>query len=124
MKELIEGVQIINNDGIPVFAVLPWCDFMAIEPELKRQRAIRKGIPNEVMRLSFDRDISLLAAWREHLGLSQAMVADKAGMKQSALSRIEKGNGKLQRSTIIRLAAALGLHSEQLESYTKATRNK
>ncbi len=109
MNELT-NVQIIEQNGKPAFAVLPWDTYEAILPALKA----RQGIPQQVLELSFNRDISIIAAWREYLGLSQSAVAAAAGMKQPSLARIEKGEGKPRRSTLERLATAMNLTVEQL----------
>jgi len=54
-------------------------------------------------------------AWREHLGQTQAEVAQRAGMTQAALSQIESGEHKARKATRAKLAAALGLKLEQLD---------
>jgi len=58
--------------------------------------------------------MTLLRAWREYLGLTQAEVAEKAGITQSALSQMENGESKLRKATRIKLAAAMGINHEQL----------
>ena len=57
---------------------------------------------------------SLIKAWREHFGLTQAGLAEKAGMKQAALARLECGNSTPRRATLDRLAHAMGLEIGQL----------
>ncbi len=52
--------------------------------------------------------VSLVAAWREHLELTQAKVARWAGMKQSAVTRIERGDSRPRQAT------AMGLQPGQL----------
>jgi transcriptional regulator with XRE-family HTH domain len=37
-------------------------------------------------------DISIVKAWREHLGLTQQEVSDRAGLLQPAFLRIEAGS--------------------------------
>jgi ribosome-binding protein aMBF1 (putative translation factor) len=108
------NIQVIEQNGKPAFAVLPWEDFLAIQPKLKHREALKKGIPQDVMRLSFDRDISLIMAWREYLGLSQSEVAARAGMEQHDLLLIEKNTKETKPTTIKRLADAMGINIEQL----------
>ncbi len=109
------NVQIIKQDGNPAFAIIPWDDFQAIEPALKRHRALRDGIPHAVVqRMAID-GLVAIRAWREHLGLEQSTVAEKAGMKQPALARIEKGGSKPQSATLKRIAKALGLTLDQID---------
>jgi transcriptional regulator with XRE-family HTH domain len=57
---------------------------------------------------------SLVKAWREYLGMTQAELAAKAGIKQPALTRIEKIDANPRKTTLIRLAEAMGLTVEQL----------
>jgi transcriptional regulator with XRE-family HTH domain len=52
-------------------------------------------------------------AWREHLGLTQQEVCDRAGLLQPALARIEAGS-KPRKATHDKLAAAMGITVEQL----------
>ena len=55
-----------------------------------------------------------LRRWREYFRLTQAELALKAGMKQSALARIESGNAGPRKATLSKLAEALGITVEQL----------
>jgi len=109
-------VQIIEHNGHPAFAVIPWHDFEAIEPALERHRALRSGIPHAVVERMALNDVHPVRAWREHLGLDQSDVAVRAGMKQPALARIEAGQGgKTRKDTLTRLARAMGLSIEQID---------
>lgn len=49
-----------------------------------------------------------LVARRHELGLSQTQVAARMGTSQSAVARLEAGNGDVRLSTLERYAAALG----------------
>jgi len=71
-------------------------------------------VPHEVVGLHIDRDITYLRAWREYLGLTQAEVAERAGISQAALSQMESGEAKLRKATREKLAKAMGLNPEQL----------
>jgi len=106
--------QIIEQNGKPAFAVLPWTSFERVRPMLEQQAKIKSGIPGPVVKAYAIDGKSLVLAWREHLGLSQAEVARKAGMKQPALSRIEKGDSRPRTATLKKLADAMGLQPEQL----------
>ena len=46
---------------------------------------------------------------RKELRLTQEYLAEKAGIKRSYISRIEKGDTDMQMSSFIRIAEALGL---------------
>ncbi len=112
MNELIDP-QIIKHGDKPAFAVLPWDVY---------QELVKNYIPNEsdvwfpqdVVEANVVRGDSLLKAWREYLGLTQAEVATRAGMSQPAYAKLEKPNANTRTSTLRKLAKALGLSLEQL----------
>lgn len=56
----------------------------------------------------FKRMAEELAARRVKLGLTQTEVAARMGTSQSAVARIEAGEGDIRLSTLERYAAALG----------------
>ncbi|MGX2985767.1 helix-turn-helix domain-containing protein [Ursidibacter sp. B-7004-1] len=61
-------------------------------------------IPNEIVNIMIDEDVSLLAAWRIYRKLSQYDVAEKTGLTQSAISQAERKESKPQKKTLERLA--------------------
>lgn len=107
------NVQIIKQDGHPVFAVIPYEEYVLIFS--KSSRISESGnIPNEVVWSSLDKGYSLARAWREYLGLTQKEVASRMGITQAALSQMESGEKKLRKASLEKLAAALGVTVEQL----------
>ena len=52
--------------------------------------------------------IEALVRERERLGLSQTIVAARMGTSQSAVARLEAGDGDMRVSTLARYAAAVG----------------
>lgn len=50
-----------------------------------------------------------LATARERAGLTQPQLAQRSGVQQADISRIERGLGNPTRDTLIRLADALGM---------------
>ena len=106
--------QTIFHDGHPAFVLVPVEEFERIRPLLEHH-AVRDNIPQEVVEANVLRDLPLVRAWREHLGLTQQQVAERAGMKQSALARLERGDGTPRAATLKRLAEAMGLSVAQLE---------
>lgn len=58
-------------------------------------------------------DVPMVKAWREHLGLTQQTVCNRAGLLQPALARIEAGS-KPRKATLEKLAAAMGPTVAQL----------
>jgi len=104
-------IQIIKQpDGIPAFAVIPWADYLAhyraesaTAPESEEE-----WIPNEVVGYLVHEQISPAAAWRKHLGLSQATVAARIGISQSAYAQQEAAK-KPRKATREKIARALGI---------------
>lgn len=113
-------IQTIYQSGMPVFVVLPFIDFEREHPKEAALIAPKTpwvpdtGIPHAVVGFTVKQDMTLLRAWREYLGFTQAEVADKAGITQAALSQMESGESKLRKATRIKLAAAMGINPEQL----------
>ena len=107
------NVQIIKQDGHPVFAVIPYEEYVRIFS--KSPRIPKSGnIPNDVVWLSIDKGYTLARAWREYLGLTQKQVASRMGISQAALSQMESGEKKLRKASLEKLAVALGVTVEQL----------
>jgi len=106
--------QVIEQDGKPIFAVVSWDRFQEMAEAWQALHARERGIPQAVVERHVVDGVPLVAAWREHLGLTQAEVARRAGMKQSAIARIERGDSRLRRTTLRRLATAIGVHPAQL----------
>jgi len=107
------NVQIIKQDGHPVFVVIPYEEYVRIFP--KSPRIPKSGnIPNDVVWLSIDKGYTLARAWREYLGLTQKEVAARMGISQAALSQMESGEKKLRKASLEKLAVALGVTVEQL----------
>jgi DNA-binding XRE family transcriptional regulator len=105
--------QIIKQNGKPAFAVIPWNEYQKL---LNKQIESDKSdvwFPNEVVKANVRGD-SLIKAWREYLKLTQAELASKAGMKQSALARLETNTANPRISTLLKLAEAMGITVDQL----------
>jgi DNA-binding XRE family transcriptional regulator len=105
MNEPID-FQIIEEDGKPAFAVIPYDKFLRlIEPE--------PTIPHKVVSLTVRENLSLIAAWRKYLNLSQVEVATRMGITQAALSQIENA-ARNKPKTLSQIAKALDLSLDQL----------
>ena len=109
MSTHTEEVQIIRGvDGAPAFVVVPYSDWLS---QRDRDKAL---VPNEVVNRIFDHDLAPMRAWREHLGFTQAEVARRAGISQAAYAQMEN-TANPRRSTLRKIAMALGLAVEQLD---------
>ena len=100
--------QFIYENGHPKYAVISYSDFSkAFEPDRS------KNVPHEVVELAVKHDWNMVKAWRLHLSLSQATMATRMGITQSAFSQIENGNP--ESSTLHSVAKAMGIEIEQLD---------
>ena len=115
MNALTEVQTIFDDKGRAAFAVLPFAEYQTLLERAQAATLRERGlIPNEVVNLMFDGDgMSITRAWREHLGLTQAELAKRAGISQAGLAQMESARN-LRKATRVKLAAALGLEVEQL----------
>lgn len=114
---------IYDESGQPQFVVLPVSEYEKLLADAEGEwesipvvagKDDDETIPNDVVNIMIDQDISLQAAWRVHSGLSQYDVAEKLGMTQSAISQLERKESKPQRKTRERLAKLYGCRPAQL----------
>lgn len=92
-------IQIIRQGGKPAFAVVPYDKWL----ELTSSEDENIYIPHEVVGYQLKQGLSLVAAWRKHLD-----------MTQPAIAQIEKIDSKPQGKTLEKIAMAMGLDVEQL----------
>jgi len=101
------NIQIINGpDGEPAFVVIPYGEYMA------RRNVDSDLIPHDVVDRAVD-GATPVRAWREHLGLTQAVVAERLGVSQSAYAQ-QESRDRLRKASREKIAAALGISPEQL----------
>lgn len=81
---------------------------------MKNLPEIQTGFPQNVVEAHVLHDIPIIRAWREYLGFSEEEVAVRAGMKQPSLARIERGDRTLRKTTLLKIAKAMGISVEQL----------
>ncbi|MEF3698529.1 helix-turn-helix domain-containing protein [Desulfolutivibrio sp.] len=103
--------QIIEQDGRPLFVVVPYDDYL----ELTGEAAPTATIPHEVVRRTVLEGISLMRAWREHKGLTQTTVAEAMGVSQAAYAAMERPDARPRHVTLQKVARAMGLVTEQLQ---------
>ena len=71
-------------------------------------------ILHEVVGYQLKQGLSLIAAWRKHLKMTQKELAAKTGMSQPAIAQIEKPESKNHKKTLEKIALAMGLDIEQI----------
>lgn len=102
------NVQIINGaDGRPAFVVLPYADYIASRPK-------EDLIPNEVVGYMVKDGLTAIAAWRRHLDLTQAEMAKRLGISQSAYAQQEAAE-RPRKATREKIAVALGIPAQSLD---------
>ena len=101
-------IQILKDaKGNPAFAVIPYLQYL----RLSKQRG--PTIPNAVVKKVVNKDMTPIRAWREHLGITQAEVARRLDISQSAYAQ-QEAKEPVRKSTRERIAKALGIVPEQL----------
>ena len=99
-----ENIQLIERDGKPEWAVLPYEEYLVLLEQAEMledirdydaaKAALEKGedelIPAEIVYAILDGE-SPIKVWREYRGLTQQQLADKVGISKPYLSQIETG---------------------------------
>lgn len=102
------NIQILKDaEGKPAFAVIPYSDYL----RLPHRR--EPTVPNDVVGKVINDEMTPVRAWREHLGLTQADVAQRLGISQSAYAQ-QEAKESVRKSTREKIARALGIEPEQL----------
>ena len=107
-------IQIIRQNGQPAFVVIPYEEYVKAFPDTRAWVPEGDLIPHEVVGLTLKKGFSMARAWREYLELTQKEVSERMGITQAALSQMESGEKRLRKSTLEKMAVALGLSVEQL----------
>lgn len=129
-------VQIIENEGRPEWAVIPYAEFQRMLEQLedlddvrafdraKRELAAAEDelVPATLVERLANGE-SPLRVWREHRGLTQQALADAAGVGKSYISQLEAGTKAGSLWTLRSLAAALNIDLDDLESWVESTKD-
>ena len=120
------NVQVIEKDGKPEWAIIPYEEYQRLLEEAEMLRDIQaydeakasvaQGealIPSEVTFAILDGE-SPIRVWREYRGLTQQQVAEKAGISKPYLSQLESGKRKGTTEALSAVARALGVSLEVL----------
>ena len=72
--------------------------------------------PQEVIEYQVRDGLNLLAAWRSHRGLTTAQLAEKSGVSEATIEKLEQPGSSASADDLQKLADALGIAAAQLES--------
>ena len=128
MSKPLPRPQVIEQDGRPAFAVLPWEDWKAISDAWEDREDIAAAeafkvdlaagrirlIPGEVVDAILIEGRNPLRVIRKWRALTQAELAGMTGLKQSYVSEIEAGKKTPSVETLRSLAGALDVDLETL----------
>ena len=121
------SIQIIERDGKPEWAVLPYETYLELVEQAEALQNIRdydtaiaaleRGeeelVPSDVVYAILD-VCNPIKVWREHRGLAQHQVADAAGISIPYLSQLETGTRQGSTRVLSAIAKALGLLLDDL----------
>ena len=108
MNKPINFQTILGADGRPAFVVVPYDEFV------KNYEQANDLVPNEVVKLAFDDEMTPAKAWRTYLNLTQTEVAEHMGVTPSAYAQLEASQ-KLRKASREKIATALGISPGQLD---------
>jgi DNA-binding XRE family transcriptional regulator len=122
------GIQIIERDGEPEYAVVPIETYRRLLERAEEAADVRafdealaavangedEVVPAEVARRLLSGEETPVRVWREYRGLTQAELAAMAGVGKSYLSQVERGSKAGSLRLMRRLATALGVDMEDL----------
>ena len=121
-------IQIIEKDGKPEYAVVPFKDYQRLlelaedaediaaadAAKAELDRGEDELIPSEIARRLIDGREHPLKVWRECRGLTQEALAEQVESTKSYISQIEAGKKSGSVVLIKRLAASLNVDMDDL----------
>jgi DNA-binding XRE family transcriptional regulator len=121
------NIQIIEKNGKPEWAVIPFKEYEKIQAALEDAEDIKdieenlkalqegkeKPIPSEITFAVLD-GTSPIRAWREHKKIKMNELAKKVGISAAYLSQIEKGKRNPTIDTLKAIARELDIEVEML----------
>ncbi len=112
MNVHIEHQIITDTNGNPEYAIIPYNVFSELSRQYFDDESLT--VPHEVVSASVDGD-SMIKAWREYLGFTQRVLADRIGISQPTLAKLEKADANPRKSTLKKIADAMGIKPAQLD---------
>ena len=115
------AAQIIEKEGVPEYAVIPFAEYQQLlelaedADDIAAAEAAKdeESIPSEIVYQLLDGE-NPLKVWRKFRGLTQAELAEKAGITQAMVTMIEKGKRTGTVEILRRLAKILNLDVDDL----------
>lgn len=120
------NVQIIEKNGKPEWAVIPFSTYETMVTELEMAQDIR-DFDEAMLRIAQGEELvsstvvdallegaNPVRVWREYRGLTQQQLAESAGISKSYLSQIESGKRVGSAGVLSQLATALALDLDDL----------
>ena len=122
-----ENIQLIERDGKPEWAVLPYEEYLKLLEQAEMLEDIRdydaakaalengedELIPAEVVYAILDGE-NPIKVWREYRSLTQQQLADTAGISKPYLSQIETGKRKGTTEILSAIAKALDVSLDEV----------
>lgn len=122
-----EHIQLIERDGKPEWAILPYEDYLYLLEQAEMledirdydaaKAALEKGkeelIPSEVVFAILDGE-NPIKVWREYRKMAQQQLADAAGISKPYLSQIETGKRTGTTEVLSAIAEVLGVSLEEV----------
>ena len=102
----------ISEEAGRRFAVVPLEQFTELMERAGEVEALT--LPHEIVSRHLIEEVPLVRCWREYLGMTQAELAGRMEVSQAQIAQWERLNARLRHTTLKKLAAALGIHVQQL----------
>jgi len=96
------NVQVIEKNGVPEYAVIPYKEYQRLVEQAEESedlrdaqaavRAIEEGeetIPEDVVDRLLSGEEHPIKVWREYRGLTQEVLGEQAGVGKSYISQLE-----------------------------------
>ena len=123
------SVQLIERNGKPEWAIVPYEDYIQLVEQAEMlndirdydaaKAALKRGdeelIPSEVVHAILDGD-NPIKVWRNYRGITQQDLAKQVGISVPYLSQLEKGKRKGSINVLTAIAKALRVSVEDVVS--------
>ncbi len=85
---------------------------MSVTSDIMAKRSRKDSVVNRGLKLSSEN----IQAWRKLRGLTQAQLADRAGISRDTVIRLEQGDGSVSFENVLRVLRSLGVSDRVLAS--------